>query len=120
LSEFVSELASWNAADEKSEEDYFHQKSVIYYALLKIIPADDQYDGVMDEALRDFATLLSTSPLQKEKPAEWYLHAKILLNRVNTAQPRERDKLTNLIYSSQSTVLHLYVKKQQLFKTTKE
>jgi hypothetical protein len=120
LSEFVRELASWNAADEKSEEDYFHQKCVVYYALLKIIPAGAQYDGVMDEALRDFATLLSSSPLQKEKPAEWYLHAKTLIDRVNTAQPRERDKLTNLIYSSRSTVLHLYVQKQQLFKTTKE
>ncbi len=116
LSELLRVLASWNAEDEKSEEDYFHQKSVIYYALTKIIPANEQYDGVMDEALRDFVTLLSSSTLQKEKPVEWYLHAKILIDRVNTAQPRQRDKLTNLIYSSRSTVLHLYVQKQQLFK----
>ena len=114
LSELLKELASWSAEDENSEEDYFHQKSVIYYALIKIIPTDDQYEGVRDEALRDFAAMLSSSPLQKEKPAEWFLHAKFLLDRVNQAQPAERDKLINLINSSRSNVLQLYVQKQQL------
>ena len=116
LSELLKELASWSATDEKTEEDYFHQKSVIYYALIRIIPADGQYEGVRDEALRDFANLLSNSPLQKEKPAEWFLHAKILTDLVNKAQPAERDKLINLINSLRSSVLHLYVQKQQLFK----
>jgi len=49
-----------------------------------------------------------------------YLHTKILIDRVNMGQPLERDKLTNLIYSSRSTALHLYVQKQQLFKSLKE
>ena len=119
LSELVREMAAWAPADEKSEEDYFHQKSVIYYALLPIIPDAAQYHGVRDEALRDFATMLSASPLQKEKPSEWFLHARVLIDRVNNAQPPERDKLLNLVYSSRSTVLHLYVQKQQLFKSNK-
>ena len=114
LSELVRELAAWTPADEKSEEDYFHQKAVIYYALLPIIPAEVQYNGVRDEALRDFTTMLSTSPLQKEKPSEWFLHARVLIDRVNKSQPPERDKLLNLVYSSRSTVLHLYVQKQGL------
>lgn len=118
LSELVRELAAWTAADENSEEDYFHQKSVIYYALIPIIPADAQYNGVRDEALRDFATMLSTSPLQKDKPSEWFLHARVLIDRVNKSQPPDREKLLNLVYSSRSPVLHLYVQKQQLFKTT--
>lgn len=116
LSQLLREIAAWTAGDEKSETDYFHQKSVVYYALLKIIPADSQYEGVLDEALRDFAGLLSGSPLQKEKPAEWFLHASVLLARINKANPRERDKLTNLINSSRSTVLALYLQKQQLLK----
>lgn len=116
LSQLVTELASWTVGDEKSEEDYFHQKSVIYYALLKTIPADNQYEGVLDEALRDFVTLLSSSPLQKEKPSEWFLHAKILIDRTNTAKSRERDKLMALINNSRSTILHLYVQKRDLLK----
>jgi hypothetical protein len=119
LSQLLKDLGAWTAEDEKSEEDYFHQKSVVYYALLKTVPASEQYEGVIDEALRDFASLLSSSPLQKEKPAEWFLHAKTLLDRVNKAQPREREKLTNLINNLRSTVLHLYVQKQQLLKSNK-
>lgn len=116
LSQLLKDLEAWTAEDEKSEEDYFHQKSVAYFALLKTIPANQQYEGVLDEALRDFASLLSSSPLQKEKPAEWFLHAKVLLERVKNARPGERDKLTNLIKSLRSTVLHLYLQKQQLLK----
>jgi hypothetical protein len=110
----MRELASWVPNDEKSEADYFHQKCVIHYALIKAIPADYQYDGLRDEALRDFANLLSTSQLQKEKPAEWFLHAKILIDRANTAKSPERDKLIPLIYNSRSTILHLYVQKEEL------
>jgi hypothetical protein len=118
LSELIRELASWVPNDEKSDEDYFHQKCVIYYALIKTIPADNQYNGLRDEALRDFATLLSNSQLQKEKPAEWFLHAKILIDKANTGKSPERDKLISLIYNSRSTVLHLYVQKEELLKSS--
>lgn len=115
LSQLVRDLAAWGAEDEKSEEDYFHQKSVIYQALFKIVPIDKQHEGLLDEVTRDFATMLASSPLQKEKPAEWFLHARVLIDRVNNADPAERRKLVNLINSSRSNVLHLYVQKQQLF-----
>lgn len=116
LSELVREIAAWSAADEQSEADYFHQKSVTYYALLKIIPAEEQYQGVLDEALRDFTALLSGSPLQKEKPAEWFIHASVMIDRANKATGRERDKLINLINSSRSTVLSLYFQKHSLLR----
>ena len=117
LSQMVRDLAAWGAEDENSEEDYFHQKSVIYEALFKIIPIDKQHEGLLDEATRDFGTMLASSPLQKEKPAEWFLHARVLIDRVKNADPAARQKLVNLINSSRSNVLHLYVQKQQLFKT---
>lgn len=118
LSELMRALAVWGPSDEKSEEDYFHQKCVIYDALSKAIPADQQYDGLRDEVLRDFTMLISGSQLQKAKPAEWFLHAKILIDRANTAMPRERDKLIPLIYNSRSTILHLYVQKEELLKSS--
>jgi hypothetical protein len=116
LSELIRALAVWAPADEKTEEDYFHQKCVIYDALIKAIPADNQYDGLRDELVRDFTSLLSNSQLQKAKPAEWFLHAKVLIDRANTATARERDKLIPLIYNSRSTILHLYIQKEQLLK----
>lgn len=118
LSQLMRELTSWVPNDEKSEEDYFHQKCVIYYALIKAIPTDTQYDGLRDEVLRDFVSLLSTSQLQKEKPAEWFLHAKILIDRANTATSPQREKLIPLIYNSRSTILHLYVQKEELLKSS--
>lgn len=117
LSDLMRALAVWVPSDEKSEEDYFHQKCVIYDALINAIPAGNQYDGLRDEVLRDFATLLSDSPLQKAKPAEWFLHAKILIDRASTARPRERDKLKLLIYNSHSAVLHLYLQREELLKS---
>ena len=117
LSQMVRDIAAWGAEDEKSEEDYFHQKSVIYQTLFKLIPIDKQHEGLLDEATRDFATMLAGSALQKEKPAEWFLHARVLIDRVNNADPAARQKLVNLINSSRSNVLHLYVQRQELFKT---
>jgi hypothetical protein len=119
LSELMRELASWVPNDERSEEAYFHQKCVIYYALIKAIPADNQYEGLRDEALRDFASLLSSSQLQKERPAEWFLHAKVLIDRTTTAKSPERDKLISLIYNSRSNILHLYVQKDELLKSSR-
>lgn len=118
LSQLMKELASWVPSDEKSDEDYFHQRCVVYYALIKAIPTDIQYDGLRDEALRDFATLLSSSQLQKEKPAEWFLHAKILIDRAKTAKSPEREKIIHLIHNSPSTILHLYVQKEELLKSS--
>ncbi|HKG58683.1 MAG TPA: hypothetical protein VKB05_02810 [Pyrinomonadaceae bacterium] len=119
LSELMRALANWEPSDEKSEEDYFHQKCVIYDALINSIPADKQYDGLRDELLRDFTSTLSGSQLQKAKPAEWFLHAKILIDRTNAATPREREKLVPLIYNSRSTILHLYIQKEELLKPAK-
>jgi hypothetical protein len=119
LSELMRALASWLPNDEKSEEDYFYQKCVIYYALIKVILTDSQYDGLRGEALRDFTNLLSSSQLQKEKPAEWFLHAKILIDSANTANTVEREKLIPLIYNSRSTILQLYVQKEELLKSSR-
>lgn len=119
LSEFMRALATWGPSDEKSEEDYFHQKCVIYDALINSVPTDTQYDGLRDELLRDFTSMLSGSQLQKAKPAEWFLHAKVLIDRTNAAAPRERDKLAALIYNSPSTILHLYIQKEELLKSAK-
>lgn len=118
LSQLIRELASWVPSDEKSDEDYFHQKCVIYYALLKTVPTDSQYHGLREEAFREFATLLSNSQLQKEKPAEWFLHAKMLIDRANSVSSPEREKLTSLIYNSRSTILQLYVQKEELLKSS--
>jgi hypothetical protein len=110
LSQLMTELASWQPEDEKSEEDYFHQKCVIFYGLINTIPAGTQYDDV----LRDFATFVGSSKLQTENPAEWFLHAKTLIDRVNSSKDGERSKLVDLISYSRSTILYLYVEKQKL------
>lgn len=119
LSELMRALVVWGPSDEKSEEDYFHQKCVIYEALINAIPADKQYDGLRDEVFRDFTALVSSSQLQKGKPAEWFLHAKVLIDKANTGTPSERHKLIPLIYNSRSTILHLYVQKEELLRSAK-
>lgn len=42
LSQLMRGLGSWAPTDEKSDEDYFHQKCVIYYTLIKAIATEDE------------------------------------------------------------------------------
>ena len=44
LADFEKLLDGWEAASEKSEADYFHQKSIVYEALVELIPPGPERD----------------------------------------------------------------------------
>lgn len=100
----LTELTLWSAEDEKSEEDYFHQKSVIYYGLFPIAPA-----GVAREKLLyDWITFLSGSTLQRSAPLEWFHHVNNLLTQARTARRDERLQILDALKQSNNPVFYLY------------
>src|SRR5277367_3608565 len=71
LADYLSALGGWSASDENSEADYFNEKCSVFIALVELIPPGAQRDK-MFETFMDF---IAGSPLQQERPVEWYTQA---------------------------------------------
>lgn len=54
LGEAVNDVEEWGGAAEKTQEDYFHQKSSLYRALLEVTP-----EGVARERRRELRQILA-------------------------------------------------------------
>jgi hypothetical protein len=111
LTDFLSRLADWTSSQEKSEADYYHEKCVVYEALVELIPPGTQRDKTL-EAYLDF---ISNSNLQRESPVDWFMHANSMLERVSNAGNGEPAKLLNAFESSGNAVLVLCAAKQKIF-----
>lgn len=110
LAQSLTDLKSWRADDEKSEADYFHQKCILFNALLEIVPASHTRDDIM----YDFVAFVSDSNLQKDSPEEWFLHANAILNKAHSYQGDERSKMLEALSKSKSAVIYLYAELERL------
>ena len=102
--QFLNDLADWNGKQEKSEADYFHQKSVLYRALLDILPAGPQ----RREVLGAYVLFLKDNYVQRDSRIEWFLHANNLIERASSPRGDERPKLLEALSNSGNGVLQLY------------
>ncbi len=110
LSQFLADMTSWNPEDEKSEEDYFHQKNILLRGLLELVPAGPMHD----DALNRLITFLSDSKLQQSDPIEWYWHAKRLTAKSRSAEGDGRLKIIEALGHSRSPILYLYTEIEKL------
>jgi hypothetical protein len=110
LSQFLTDLAAWNVEDEKSEEDYFHQKSVQFYNVVEITPISRLRDNVV----HDLVIFLSNSKLQKSNPAEWFLHVNDLIKIARSSSTDDREKIIEALKQSGSTALYVYAEMERL------
>jgi hypothetical protein len=84
LADYLTEVANWGPASEKSEADYYHQKCLVYESLVDLIPHGAQRNQILDA----FVSFIGNSSLQQQSPAEWFSEAKTMLERVrNTSDP---------------------------------
>ncbi len=111
LADYMTEIAEWSADQEKSEADYYHQKCLVYEALVELIPRGPQRDQTI-EAYMDF---ISTSNLQQQSPVEWFLHANSMLERVRSTNSGEPDKILEAFQSSRNPMLVLYAAEERIF-----
>lgn len=111
LTDFLSQLADWGPGQEKSEADYYHQKCVVFEALIELIPPGAQRDTVL-QAYVDF---VANSDLQQQSPVEWFMHAHSMLDRVRSTSSGEPAKLLDAYRASGNAVLALYAALERTF-----
>ena len=111
LTDFLSQLADWTSSQEKSEADYYHEKCVVYEALVELIPPGAQ----RDKTLQAYLDFISNSNLQRESPLDWFMHANWMLERVSNSSNGEPAKLLSAFERSGNAVLVLYAAEQNVF-----
>ncbi|MDT7603821.1 MAG: hypothetical protein QOF61_1818 [Acidobacteriota bacterium] len=113
LLEFRNELADWDERTEATAEDYFHQKCVLYWALLELVPPG----AAQDQVLADYVAFLRKPTVQQDSPLEWFMHVKDLLDltrRTAPETPPKRAKLLDALRDSGDPVLRLYSNLERL------
>jgi hypothetical protein len=111
LADFRKQLDAWSASSEKSEADYFHQKSIVFQALVELVPAGPQ----RDKTLQEFIDFVSNSNLQQTSPAEWFAEVKTMLERVRTTNGGEPGKVLDAFERSANPMLGLYAAEERTF-----
>lgn len=110
LSGFLADMASWTPADEASEEDFFSQKTGLFYGLVEIAPPGPTRERVLSELIE----LLNRSSLQKKSPIEWFQNAHRLFALAKKSGGNEGPKILQALSYGQSPVLYLYAEAQRL------
>ncbi len=103
LNDFLNTLAKWQPASENSEADYYHQRAVVYEALLELAPAGEVRSRILD----DYVSFLNSSNVQQQNPVEWYWHIKSTIDRIRGTQPAEAQRVIAALSASGNTVLVL-------------
>lgn len=110
VADFLNQLAGWTADQENSDADYYHEKGIVYAALVELVPPGPQNDKLIAEYI-DF---ISNSNLLQQSPAEWYLEPKTLLDRVET-DATMRAKILDAYQKPGNPVLSLEVALEKTF-----
>lgn len=90
----LDDMDDWDASDEPSPADYYHERSILIYRVLADIPPGSSlYDRVLGEWIRTF----TESSLQWDNPPEWYIGVSDFLrfSRKNGPAPAAIDILKN-------------------------
>lgn len=80
VADYLNLIADWTADQEASEADYYHEKCIVYTALLDLVPPGQQADKI----LADYVDFISNSGLYQQSPAEWFAEPHMLLDRSQT------------------------------------
>ena len=114
LADFEKEVAGWDVSAEKSEADYYHQKCIVYEALVELIPPGPE----RDKALQEFIAFINNSNLQGQDPVSWFMPAHAMLDRVRNTNNGEPAKVLAAFEASGNRVLCLYAALERTFART--
>ena len=68
LADYLNLIASWTQDQAESDAVFYHEKCIVYTALLDLVPTGPQSDKI----LADYVDFVSNSSLYQQSPAEWY------------------------------------------------
>jgi hypothetical protein len=119
LDEFLKDLDDWKKEDEKTEEDYFHQKCVLLRGAIKLIPRK----SLRDEVISRFVDFLNSFDLGRGSRIEWFWQANSLLkdnpyfDASSESGPSlvvRRADMLPIVERTKSPVLYLYAEAEKL------
>lgn len=102
--DFLRRLEAWDGSSEADEDDYFHQKCILYKMLLRIAPAGPQTEQVVFSFLK----LLNNPKVLTESRVEWLWQLNELIRYLNEKPSDERLRLLNLLANSKNPILQIY------------
>jgi hypothetical protein len=104
LADYLNLIADWTQDSAESDAVYYHEKCLVYTALLDVVPPGPQSDKI----LADYVDFISNSGLYQQSPAEWYVEPHTLLDRSQT-NPAKLPKVLEAYQNSGNPVLTLEV-----------
>jgi hypothetical protein len=103
LTDYLSAVSAWAPSEEESEADFYNEKSLVFIALVELIPPGPE----RDKTLNVFVDFVSNSSFQQHSPVEWYLQAKSMLDRARITNNGEPTKVMETFEGSGNPVLVL-------------
>ena len=97
----------WKSTDEEEEDDFFHQKCVLYVGLIDLIPPGPEQSKV----IRSCVTFLELNSVEGTNRIEWFLHVKDLLDRLSaTKEDKGKRQVLDVFRDSRDPTLNLYAR----------
>lgn len=77
LSDYLNLIADWTQDEQESDAVYYHEKCIVFTALLDLVPSGPQSDTI----LADYVDFIGNSGLYQQSPAEWFVEPHTVLDR---------------------------------------
>lgn len=77
LSDYLNLIADWTQDEQESDAVYYHEKCIVFTALLDLVPSGSQSDTI----LADYVDFIGNSGLYQQSPAEWFVEPHTVLDR---------------------------------------
>jgi hypothetical protein len=116
LREMLDDLTAWDGSKEKSEADFFHQKSILFEGLLGIIPSGSERDSV----LTAFISFLNKPHIQQDSRIDWFLHMEGLVKATRSFTEPERSEILKTLNGSGDPIIQLYANLETLLPSTNQ
>jgi len=110
LADYLNLIADWTQDQQESDAAFYHQKCIVYTALVDLVPPGSQSDKI----LADYVDFISNSSLYQQSPAEWFVEPHALLDRAQTDRARYA-KVLAAYQDSGNPVLMLEVALEKAF-----
>jgi hypothetical protein len=111
LADYLNLIASWTQDQAESDAVFYHEKCIVYTALLDLVPTGPQSDKI----LADYVDFVGNSSLYQQSPAEWYAEPHTLLDR-SLNNGAQHSKVLEAFQGSGNPVLALEVMLEKTFR----
>lgn len=113
LASYLSLVADWTQDSSESDAVFYHEKCLVYTALLDLVPEGSRADKIV----ADFVTFVTNASLYQQSPAEWFAEPYIVIER-SQGDPERHAKLLEAYEHSGNPVLALTVALEKAFHRT--